>query len=1161
MRPCRLFRWRILVGFLVCGVVAAWMTPADVAIAAEDDVAENLGFRVPDGFEVSLYADDDLAHDIYSMTVDSHGRVVVAGRGYVKILHDDDRDGTADRATLFSDRPKSGAHGMYFDGDDLLCSGDDALMKLRDSDGDGVADGEPEIWSRLRSPEHGANGIVKGPDGWIYVACGNDAGVSEKHASTPYSPVKKPQCGAIVRFSPDGKKSEIFAHGFRNPYDLDFNEHGHLFTVDADGERDQYLPWYAPNRLFDVAQGMHHGWVLKGWSRSWNRPAYFYDSVERLVEIGRGSPTGLVVYRHRQFPEHYRGGVFSACWTLGRVYYFPLTPKGSSYESKTEIFMETTGQIGFAPVDLAVGPEGDLFVAIGGRGTRGSVFRVRYAKAKPIEQPKEEILQVLDADQPLASWSRAKWLPKARNVDAQRFDAVITDDFGDAARRIRCVQIREELGGEPTSEAMRSLGGREDPLLRATAARMLCTRNRRFADQIDKAAQGRRDRGFRFGSTLKLLVFDSHPLVRRHAWDVNRFWMSHLASRWSTQACDEVDRRSRDAAMSLCVELPLGKEMGRPSPDPDNETEEELQSRLVSEFSELAESTLSFARDSEGERRQQLAYRSAGQMRVALANPSVKPQPNTDILFDIFAFTSDANLRVECLRLVQLACGDVRTTEQQPDFYAGYAPANEDKLPGESKRRIVAHVLKTFPTESRIENFEIARLLGMLATDDASAVLKTLLCISSKSSPSDDIHFLIVASRLPGERDAATTALTSVALVDLHYKMAARKWEPSRNWPLVVGELFEELCKRDPALADTLVARPQFELPEHSLFATRMKGETRRVAARKLLQFAKNADDDVRWTSEMVDVVAELPADEVLPVLRERFDEDFGLRDSIVLVLAKNPSEDDRGRLVWALSSPQGSVVHMAAAALAKLSAPGTPDEISAALSTLRSYTAEDRGDRKRFAVVRQTLDGLARHWSGEKIEIDEGADGKTLAETYRPWFEWFTRTHPEAAKKLAQSPGVDAAAWAKRLAGIDWNAGDAARGKIVFERRSCHRCHGATGRLGPDLAGAASRFSREDLLAAIYDPNRDVSPLYQTTQITTRGGQTHFGLLVYESPEGTLLQTGPDTTIRVTDEDYGARRASRMSLMPTGLLDGVSDAEIADLYEHMRSLDGRRPD
>src|ERR1700685_578188 len=39
--------------------------------------------RVPPGFVVTQYADDRLAHDIFSMTIDSLGRVVVSGPGYV----------------------------------------------------------------------------------------------------------------------------------------------------------------------------------------------------------------------------------------------------------------------------------------------------------------------------------------------------------------------------------------------------------------------------------------------------------------------------------------------------------------------------------------------------------------------------------------------------------------------------------------------------------------------------------------------------------------------------------------------------------------------------------------------------------------------------------------------------------------------------------------------------------------------------------------------------------------------------------------------------------------------------------------------------------------------------------------------------------------------
>jgi hypothetical protein len=155
--------------------------------------AEELGLRAPEGFSVTVYADDALAHDIYSMTIDSQGRVVVAGPGYVKTLHDDDGDGRADRTTLYSSRPKSGAHGMYFDGADLICTGDGGVLRFLDRNQDGIADGEPEVWTHLKHPEHGANGIVRGPDGCYYLICGNDAGISAEHAVLP---IRAASCGS-----------------------------------------------------------------------------------------------------------------------------------------------------------------------------------------------------------------------------------------------------------------------------------------------------------------------------------------------------------------------------------------------------------------------------------------------------------------------------------------------------------------------------------------------------------------------------------------------------------------------------------------------------------------------------------------------------------------------------------------------------------------------------------------------------------------------------------------------------------------------------------------------------------------------------------------------------------------------------------------------------
>src|SRR5947199_9134344 len=291
----------------------------------------------------------------------------------MKILHDTNNDGVADKATLFT-RTKTGGMGLCFDGNNLLFAGDGALSLYQDRNGDGQADGPPEILLQLGFAEHDVHAMRKGPDGAWYLIGGNDTGFSRKHAMQPNSPIREVEAGALLRITPDLRNSEVIAHGLRNPYDFDFNWLGDLFTYDSDVESDYFLPWYTPTRIYHIAYGGHHGWRLNGWMRSWNRPAYYADTTDILFAIGRGSPTGVACYRHTQFPDHYRNGLFALDWTFGKIYFVPLRPHGSSYVTQPEVFLEPIGTHGFAPTDIVVAPDGSMFVSIGGRKTRGAVY-------------------------------------------------------------------------------------------------------------------------------------------------------------------------------------------------------------------------------------------------------------------------------------------------------------------------------------------------------------------------------------------------------------------------------------------------------------------------------------------------------------------------------------------------------------------------------------------------------------------------------------------------------------------------------------------------------------------------------------------------------------------------------------------------------------------
>ena len=108
---------------------------------------------------------------------------------------------------------------------------------------------------------------------------------------------------------------------------------------------------------------------------------------------------------------------------------------------------------------------------------------------------------------------------------------------------------------------------------------------------------------------------------------------------------------------------------------------------------------------------------------------------------------------------------------------------------------------------------------------------------------------------------------------------------------------------------------------------------------------------------------------------------------------------------------------------------------------------------------------------------------------------------------------------------------------------------------VGPSLVGVAKRFGRDDLLTAIAQPNKEVPPRYRPTRVTTTDDRSFTGVIVYEAPDGIILQTGADTTVRLAGADIAGKKVVDVSLMPAGLLDKLSDVEVADLLAYLGTL------
>ena len=1094
----------VFVRVLVLAVAVSAIGPeaGDTRAAALVEVPA-LGLRVARGFRVTLYADANLADDIYAMTIDAHGNVVVTGRGYIRTLHDDDGDGVADRATDFA-HPTTGGMGLCFAGDDLYFTGEGSVQRYTDANGDGVADGPAVKLLPLKFAEHGGHAIRKGPDGLFYVIAGNDTTFGAQHITHPDSPVKKIEGGALLRFSFDGRTSEAIAHGFRNPYDFDFNSFGDMFTWDSDCEREFLLPWHTPTRLFHIGYAGHHGWRLNGSNRSWARPNYYCDTVDILEDLGRGSPTGIACYRHFQFPPYWRNGLFLADWTFGTIYFAPIEDNGASYRGATEVFLEPMGTQGFAPNHLAVGPDGSLFISIGGRRTRGGVYRVQYADTASLvgatnwqQLAANELDAVLHAPQPLEAWSRAIWEPMALRVGEESFDDLVANPQATPEMRLRAVEVLTDLfGGLTTASA--AAGARADsPYVRARVAWSL---GRSPCDGDAPILLG--------------LTRDAAPIVRRFAMEaIGDQASEHNAATLQAAIAANIahpDKRLRQTAARLAALLPAPAWNALWAQQP----RAALLPRLTATMAAL--------------------WRANGDVIQTNAAESA---------LAVLTLTRVADQRLDALRLLILALGDYHLQEPSAEVFAGYEPA----LPLAGHEALAARIRRAaaavIPSGDVDVDFEAARLLAMLEADDAALPGKLLALIHSRSSATSDFHYLTVLSRLSSKTN--TVQRVAAALLGLDKKLSSQQRRTQYNWTTRLNEVLAALLRREPGLADALIRHPDFATPGHLPLVPGL-GAERFIVCARLYFIALSRDANFPWSAALIDLLSALPSEEVLPLFRRQWN-NLALRDRLLLELARNPQLVDRDKFIVGLGSTQSEVTRACLGALLGLPRDESMKALLPAMRVLRAALGDTNGQTLRAQTVL-----LLNQQAGQNFRIQEA--GGHPARAYQPVFDWFAGKYPALVPQLDREDAESQGKWDYIYKTVPWDKSQAARGEPIFASR-CATCHAGPGSVAPDLGGIAQRLSPVDLLNAIVFPSRDIAPPYRQTTFTTRAGESHTGLIAFEAADSILVQTGAGTTVRLATGDIMSRVPSPLSLMPSGLLEGLRAQEIADLHGYLRTL------
>jgi putative membrane-bound dehydrogenase-like protein len=331
------------------------------------------------GFKVNAWASEPMMTQPMAFCWDDRGRLWIAenrdyesrGHGFsnagdsrILILEDTDRDGVADSRKVFMEGiafPSAIAVG--FDG--VFIGAPPNLLFVPDRNGDDIAD-EANIEVRLtgwgiRDRHETLNSLHWGPDGWLYglqgfatpskVSKPKGKGRLYKHKDPFPDDILKGEGvdinGGVWRYHPTKDKFEVVAHGFSNPWGIDYDAKGQLLISAC------VIPhlWHViPGGTYHRQGGQHFN-------------PYVYDDIKTIADHRHQSAHGGArIYQSDAFPKTQQGRIFMANIHDHAVLSDVLVPKGSGFTAHhgDELLVANNAQwVGFS---LEQGPEGALYV-------------------------------------------------------------------------------------------------------------------------------------------------------------------------------------------------------------------------------------------------------------------------------------------------------------------------------------------------------------------------------------------------------------------------------------------------------------------------------------------------------------------------------------------------------------------------------------------------------------------------------------------------------------------------------------------------------------------------------------------------------------------------------------------------------------------------------
>ena len=143
---------------------------------------------------------------------------------------------------------------------------------------------------------------------------------------------------------------------------------------------------------------------------------------------------------------------------------------------------------------------------------------------------------------------------------------------------------------------------------------------------------------------------------------------------------------------------------------------------------------------------------------------------------------------------------------------------------------------------------------------------------------------------------------------------------------------------------------------------------------------------------------------------------------------------------------------------------------------------------------------------------------------------------------------------WRKKLGPSVLASADRSAGRVVWQARcgTCHMLFGEGGRVGPELTGSG-RAELDYVLMNVLDPSAAVPEAWRLTQVIMGDGRVLSGALAASDARTLTLRT-PEGETTVDRDDVEEVQRRNESVMPEGLLNGLSDEQVRDLVAYLAS-------